>query len=214
MLLLLVVLVAAGGTATEVVTIDSSGINTTTNVLTITRGVLGTTARAIPAGLAINAWSASATVTTIDEGGTYAAGDVTLTVADSTGFISGGKCLIDNEIITIDAVNGNDLTVQRAKFGTGDVDHNNGVNVTLLTDNGVYLANYWTEGESFTGGTSNASATVDYAVSTQATDDTKYIVSLTSAGATDHILNSSLQFTQGRTYKFDLSDCSCTNYPL
>ena len=78
----------------------------------------------------------------------------------------------------------------------------------------MYLANYWTEGESFTGGTSNASATVDYAVSTQATDDTKYIVSLTSAGATDHILNSSLQFTQGRTYKFDLSDSSCTNYPL
>ena len=206
--------VAVGGTATEVVTIDSSGINTTTNVLTITRGVLGTTPRAIPAGLSINAWSASATVTTIDEGGTYAAGDVTLTVADSTGFISGGKCLINNEIITIDAVNGNDLTVQRAKFGTGDVDHNNGVNVTLLTDNGVYLANYWTETESFTGGTSNASATVDFDVSTQATDDTKYIVSLTSAGATDHILDTSLQFTIGRKYIFDVSDSSCTNYPL
>ncbi len=205
---------AVGGTATEVVTIDSSGINTTTNVLTITRGVLGTTARAIPAGLAINAWSASATVTTIDEGGTYAAGDTTLTVADSTGFISGGFVLIDNEIIKIDAVNGNDLTVQRARYGTGDVDHNNGVNVTLLTDNGVYLANYWTESESFTGGTSNASATVDFDVSTQATDDTKYIVSLTSAGATDHILETSIQFTEGRKYIFDLSDSSNTNYPL
>ena len=33
--------VAVGGTATEVVTIDSSGINTTTNVLTVTRGRLG-----------------------------------------------------------------------------------------------------------------------------------------------------------------------------
>ena len=199
---------------TEIVTIDASGINTTTNVLTITRARLGTTARAIPGGLSINAWSASATVTTIDEGGTYAAGDTTLTVADSTGFISGGFVLIDNEILKIDAVNGNDLTVQRARFGTGDVDHNNGVNVTLLTDNGVYLANYWTEAESFTGGTSNASATCGFDVSAQATDDTKYITSLTSAGATDHILESTIQMTQGRTYIFDVSDSSCTNYPL
>ena len=199
---------------TEIVTIDSSGINTTTNVLTVTRARLGTTARAIVGGLAINAWSASATVTTIDEGGTYAAGDTTLTVADSTGFISGGFALVDNEIIKISAVNGNDLTVERARYGTGDVDHNNGVNVTLLTDNGVYLANYWTEAESFTGGTSNASATAGFDVSTQATDDTKYILSTTSAGATNHELESTIQMTQGRKYIFDLSDASCTNYPL
>ena len=199
---------------TEIVTIDSSGINTTTNVLTVTRARLGTTARAIVGGLAINAWSASATVTTIDEGGTYAAGDTTLTVADSTGFISGGFALVDNEIIKISAVNGNDLTVERARYGTGDVDHNNGVNVTLLTDNGVYLANYWTEAESFTGGTSNASATAGFDVSTQATDDTKYILSTTSAGATNHELESTIQMTQGRKYIFDLSDASCNNYPL
>ena len=52
----------------EVMTINSSGINTTTNVLQITRGQLGTAAAAIPAGSQINAWSASATVSTIAEG--------------------------------------------------------------------------------------------------------------------------------------------------
>ncbi len=199
---------------TEVVTIDASGINTSNNTLTVTRARLGTTARAIPGGLAINAWSASATVTTIDEGGTYAASDATLTVADSTGFISGGKILIDNEILTIDAVNGNDLTVQRGRYGTADVDHNNGVNVTLLTDNGVYLANYWTEGENITGGTSNASATVDFPVSTQALIETKYVLSDTGVNGTDHTLRTNVQMTQGRTYIFNLENATCNNHPL
>ena len=55
--------------------------------------------------------------------------------------------LIDNEILNITDVAGNDITVERAQYGTGDVDHNNGATVTLLTDNGVYLANYFTEAE-------------------------------------------------------------------
>merc|ERR1711981_1081992 len=74
----------------EVMTINSSGINTTTNQLTLTRGQLGSTAAAIPAGSAVNASSASATVTTIAEGATYVTGDTTLTVANSTGFTTGG----------------------------------------------------------------------------------------------------------------------------
>ena len=93
---------------------------------------------------------------------TYAAGDVTLTVTDSTGFVSGGVVIIDNELATIGAVNGNDLTLSRGAYGTSDVDHNDGVNVTLLTDNGVYLANYFSEGETVTGGTSNASAVLNF----------------------------------------------------
>ena len=86
-----------------------------TNSLTVTRATTSVQLQeqSLAVVLQVNAWSASATVTTIDEGGTYAASDQTLTVADSTGFISGGIILIDNEILTIDAVNGNDLTVQR-----------------------------------------------------------------------------------------------------
>ena len=198
----------------EVVTINVGGINTTTNVTTITRSALGTTARTIPAGLALNAWSASATVTTVNEGATYAASDTTLTVTDSTGFVSGGVVLIDNELATIDQVNGNDLTLQRGRYGTGDVDHNDGVNVTLLTDNGTYLGNYFSEGETITGGSSNASVTLDFLSTSSATILTKYLFTSTSSSATDHFYDSTLSLDIDRTYKFDISDASCTNLPL
>ena len=198
--------------ATEVVSINSSGINTTTNVLTVTRGALGTTPLVIPAGRASNAWSASATVTTIDEGATFASGDLTLTVADSTGFVSGSKMLIDNEILNITDVAGNDITVERAQYGTGDVDHNNGATVTLLTDNGVYLANYFTEGENISGGTSNASATLAFTATSDAVINTKYLVSETQGSG--HVELASVLIRTDRTYKFDLADSSNNNYPL
>ena len=123
-----------------------------------------------------NAWSASATVTTINEGATYAAGDTTLTVTDSTGFVSGGVVMIDNELCTIDQVNGNDLTLTRGRYGTADVDHNDGVNVTLLVDNGTYLVNYFSEGETITGGTSNASAGLSFLTKLDAVIENKYVV--------------------------------------
>lgn len=198
----------------EVVTIDASGVDTATNIVTVTRSALGTTARTVPAGLASNAWSASAVVTTINEGATFATGDSTLTVTDSTGFVSGGVVLIDNELCTVDQVNGNDLTLTRGIYGTADVDHNDGVNVTLLTDNGTYLVNYFSEGETITGGTSNASAGLNFATTTSASILSKYVVTTTGPSATDHIYIGQLQLNIDRTYKFDLTDSSNTNYPL
>ena len=198
----------------EVVTIDASGINDLLDQVTVTRARLGTTARTIPAGLATNAWSASATVTTINEGATYAAGDTTLTVTDSTGFVSGGVVLIDNELCVIDAVNGNDLTLTRGRYGTADVDHNDGVNVTLLTDNGIYLVNYFQEGETITGGTSNASAGLNYVSTQSAVIDNKYVVTTTGSSATDHIFIGQLSLNIDLTYLFDLSHSSNTGYPL
>ena len=198
----------------EVVTINSSGINTTTNQLTITRAALGTTALAIPAGSQVNAWAASATVTTIAEGATYVAGDTTLTVANSTGFTSGGIVIVDNELLQISEVNGNDLTVVRGRYGTADVDHNDGVNVTLLTNNGIYLLNYWSEGETITGSASNATSILNFNTGVGATINNKYIISETSAVATDHAVIFAPGFNVGRTYKYDLSDSSNTNYPL
>ena len=198
---------------TEIVSINASGINTTTNVLTVTRQALGTSATVIKAGQVCNAWSASATVTTIDEGATYAAGDQTLTVADSTGFVSGSFILIDNEILNITDVAGNDITVERGQYGTGDVDHNNGATVTLLTDNGIYLANYFTEAETISGGTSNASATLAFATTESAVLNTKYLLSLTQ-GSGHTLPSTGIELRIGRLYKFDLSDSSNNNYPL
>ncbi len=209
--------VTLGSTAdasAEVVTIDASGVDTATNIVTVSRSALGTTARVVPAGLASNAWSASATVTTINEGATFASGDSTLTVTDSTGFVSGGVVVIDNELCTIDQVNGNDLTLTRGIYGTADVDHNDGVNVTLLIDNGTYLVNYFSEGETITGGTSNASAGLNFTTNVSATIQTKYVVTSTGSSATDHVYIGQLQLNIDRSYKFDLSDSSNTGYPL
>jgi len=200
----------AGG---EIAQVDVGGINLTDNTLTVTRGVLGTTAASISPGQAVNAWSSSATVSTIDEGATFVAGDGTLTLLDSTGFISGGFAIIDNEIVEITDVNGNDLTLNRGVYGTADVDHNNGSTVTLLQDNGTYLLNYFTEGETITGATSNASAVLAFDTTTTADTQTKYLLSETPS-STDHILLGSVFFTPGRTYVFDLTDASNTNYPL
>ena len=208
-----VTLGAADDASAEVVTIDASGINTTTNAVTVTRAQLGSTARTVPAGLSSNAWSASATVTTINEGATYTAGDTALTVTDSTGFVSGSTVIIDNELCTVDQVNGNDLTLVRGRFGTADVDHNDGVNVTLLVDNGTYLVNYFSEGETVTGGTSNASAILSFLTNTNAVIENKYVTTLTNGG-TDHIFQNQVSLNIDLTYKFDLSDATCSNYPL
>ena len=198
----------------EVMTINSSGINTTTNVLQLSRGQLGTTADVIPAGSQINAWSASATVSTIAEGATYVAGDTVLTVANSTGFTSGSIIIVDNELMQISEVNGNDLSVVRGRYGTTDVDHNDGVNVTLLTDNGIYLLNYFSEGETVTGSQSNATVALNFNTAQGATIDTKYVISTTSVGATDHIIQTINTYDLNRTYKYNLEDSTCTNYPL
>ena len=198
----------------EVMSINSSGINTTTNVLQISRGQLGSTAAAIPAGSQINAWSASATVSTIAEGATYVAGDNVLTVANSTGFTSGSIIIVDNELMQISEVNGNDLSVVRGRYGTTDVDHNDGVNVTLLTDNGIYLLNYFSEGETVTGSQSNATVALNFNTAQGATIDTKYVISTTSVGATDHIIQTINTYNLNRTYKYNLEDSTCTNYPL
>ena len=208
-----VTLGAADDTSAEVVTIDASGINTTTNAVTVTRAQLGSTARTVPAGLSSNAWSASATVTTINEGATYTAGDTALTVTDSTGFVSGSTVIIDNELCTVDQVNGNDLTLVRGRYGTADVDHNDGVNVTLLVDNGTYLVNYFSEGETITGGTSNASAILSFLTNTNAVIENKYVTTLTNGG-TDHVFQNQVSLNIDLTYKFDLSDATCNNYPL
>ena len=208
-----VTLGGADDSDSEVVTINAGGIDDTVDQVTVTRSALGTTARTVPAGLSSNAWSASATVTTINEGATYTAGDTTLTVTDSTGFVSGGIVLIDNELCSIDQVNGNDLTLVRARYGTADVDHNDGVNVTLLTDNGTYLVNYFQEGETITGGTSNASAGLSFLTNQDATIENKYVVTQTNGG-TDHVFFGTLQLNIDLTYKFDLSDATNANYPL
>jgi hypothetical protein len=207
---------AVGGT--EIIQIDASGINTTTNELTVTRGIYGTTASAISAGKFAKSFIDSATVTTISEGATYAASDVTLTVTDATGFLEGSYIRIDNEILFIESVAGNDLTVTRGQYGTSDVNHNDGVTITQLTDSGDYYLNWFTEAESVSGGTSSATIDLNFSQgSTDVENNDRFIIAADSAsnpyqyplvGAT--IAN----FDNERVYRYDQSDVSNVGHPF
>lgn len=201
-------------TGTEIISIDPSGINLTTNVLTVTRGVYGTTSSAIPAGAFAKTFFDSATVTTINEGATFAASDTTLTVTDSTGLLEGGYIRIDNELIMIESIAGNDLTVTRGQYGTSDVNHNDGATVTQLTDAGDYYLNFFTEFEGIAGGTSNATITMNFSQgSTSVTNTPKFIV---ADGASTNVyqlpLNTVLNIE--RVYRYYQEDASNVGHPF
>lgn len=213
---LLVLSTDAAATGTEIAQIDASGIDTTTNVLTITRSVYGTTASAIPAGSYAKTFIDSATTTTISEGGTYAAADVTLTVTDATGFLEGSFIRIDNEILQVDAVAGNDLTVQRGRYGTSGVNHNDGATITQLTDSGDYYLNFFTEGEGVAGSSSSATTDLNFTQGSTNIDNTdKFIIaedSISNAYRFPLSGDSVSGIDAERTYRYDQSDSSNTGH--
>lgn len=203
-----------GTAGTEIISIDPSGINLTNNVLTVTRGVYGTTSSAIPAGAFAKTFFDSATVTTINEGATYAASDTTLTVTDSTGLLEGGFIRIDNELIRIDAIAGNDLTVTRGQYGTSDVNHNDGATVTQLTDAGDYYLNFFTELEGISGGTSSATITMNFSQgSTSVTNTPKFVV---ADGASTNVYELPLNtiLNSERVYRYYQEDSSNAGHPF
>jgi len=203
---------------TEIIQIDPSGIDTVTNTLTVTRGVYGTTAAAIPAGSYAKSFIDSATTTTINEGATYAAADVTLTVTDATGFLEGSFIRIGNEILAITAVAGNDLTVTRGQYGTSAVDHTDGATITQLTDSGDYYLNFFTEAESVAGGTSNATIDLNFTQGSNSIDNSdKFLISQNApAGPFYYPLTADVisGIDNERTYRYDQSDSSNTGHPL
>ena len=215
-LLMLAVDPAAAGT--EIVQINASGIDTATNTLTITRGVYGTTASAIPCGKFVKSFIDSATTTTINEGATFAAADVTLTVTDATGFLEGSFIRIGNEILSITAVAGNDLTVERGQYGTSAVDHTDGGTITQLTDSGDYYLNFFTEAESVAGGTSNATIDLNFTQGSNSIDNSDKFLISQNAPAGPFFFPLTADVISGidneRTYRYDQSDASNTGHPL
>ena len=198
--------------ASEIIEIDATGINVANNVLTVTRGVYGTTAQAIPAGSFAKAYIDSATTSTIDESGTFASGDTTLTIADATGFLSGAYILIGNEILEVSEVAGNDLTVVRGRYGTSAVNHNDGSAITQLTDAGDYYLNFFTEGETLTGGTSAATVALNFSQgSSDIINADKFIYAEGSAGGV-YGLPLAPEMAVDRTVRYHQTDASNTGH--
>lgn len=201
-------------TGTEVVTIDAGGIDVNTNTLTITRGVYGTTASAIPGGQYAKSFIDSATASTINEGATFTAADVTLTLTDATGFLEGSYIRIGNEIMSVTTVAGNDLTIVRGQYGTSAVDHNDGSAVTQMTDAGDYYLNFFTESEGLQGGTSNATISSNVTQgSNSITNADRFTIAEGSIGGVYEYITLA-NHNNERTYRYDQSDSSNTGHPF
>ena len=105
------------------------------NDVTVTRGQLATSAVSHAAATSITLIETAGTDTTISEGGTYSDSDVTLTVASAAALGAGTNSYIriDDEILQVSSIAGNDLTVVRAQLGTTAASHANNTAVYLQT---------------------------------------------------------------------------------
>ena len=205
----------ADNAAAEVATITgiafyNSPTNTGGATLTVTRGTFGTTAVAHTPGQYLQAYTPSGTTTTINEGAVFQSTDLTVTVTNGTTVVSGQYILVGNEVMLCSAVAGNDLTVERGKWGTTAANHNDGSTVTPLvaTAGATGAAKWFASAEVLTGGTNNATMNVSdpLTVTSNVGFQSRFIWS-TTAGQE---LLPDTQFTvdKYRTYRWDISDAS------
>ena len=105
------------------------------NDVTVSRGQLATSAVSHAAATNITLIEPAGTSSTINEGGTFSNSDVTLSVTSSAALGAGTNSYIriDDEILQVSSIAGNDLTVVRAQLGTTAAAHTDGSTVNLQT---------------------------------------------------------------------------------
>jgi len=103
--------------------------------VSVTRGQYSTSAASHAAGANITLIEPAGSATTLNEGATLTASDTTVTVTSvaTLGATTNSYIEIDDEIMQVTAVSGNDLTVARAQLGTSAASHTDGVAVDLRT---------------------------------------------------------------------------------
>ena len=105
------------------------------NDVTVSRGQLATSSVSHAAATSITLIEPAGTSSTIAEGGTYSDSDVTLTVTSAAALGAGTNSYIriDDEILQVSSIAGNDLTVVRGQLGTTAASHADGSSVSLQT---------------------------------------------------------------------------------
>lgn len=81
----------------------------------------------------------------------FAAGSTSLIVADPLGASVGDLLKIGKEIVQISSITGNKFTVQRAKEGTANIDHYNGIEVSLYKAKYNFTPNFQISTSNFSG---------------------------------------------------------------
>lgn len=96
--------------------------------------------------------------TTLNEGGLLSASDTTITVTSSTGIAASDTILIEEELITVGGVSGNDLTgCTRGVSGTTAATHVDGTVVRLATGNASTSSDFTGWGSAAAGGLTTTS---------------------------------------------------------
>ena len=105
------------------------------NDVVVTRGQLATAAVSHAAGSQVTLIEGAGSASTINEGSTFTDADTTLSVASvaTLGAGTNSYIRIDDEILQVSGVAGNDLTVTRGALATTAAAHTDGSAVTLLT---------------------------------------------------------------------------------
>ena len=177
----------------------------------VTRAQWGTSAAAHKPGQYVSLFTEATTTTTINEGAPFAAGDTTLSVTDGTAVVSGALIRVNNEVLQVTNVTGNDLTVTRAQWGTTDAQHADGSTVTPLTQ-GQQVQVQWFDGaEQLTGGTTNATVDTQFSPTSSAVYITGFAWGTVAGRELDP---SGFSMDVDRTYLFDQSDSTNTGLPL
>ena len=218
----------AGG-GVESVTIASKGSGYTYgDVITVPVGALG-------GGVSSNRLALF-----VDAAG-FGRDETLLTVANSTGFSIGDKLIITDEIVTITAVAGNNLTVTRGSDNTDVVDHVDDVAVRLITpfyrfnkDSVIQFGNDSARVDEYDSATQQLTVYyidetdieinentifVDQSsptkqVGTTTVEDTSLRFRFRKEGSTEWFRNISLDIQKTYRYIFDTSDASLVNRNL
>ncbi|AFK66263.1 hypothetical protein SWPG_00009 [Synechococcus phage S-CBM2] len=104
--------------------------------LTVVRAQLGTSAATYAYGTSVDLLNKSVNTTTVNDGNALETADTVITVASSTGISNNDLINIDNEVMLVTNVNGNNLTVTRGSLNTTAASHADGANVNLLEPEG------------------------------------------------------------------------------
>lgn len=104
------------------------------NDVTVLRGQLATAATSHAAGTSVTLIEPQADATTINEGATFSSSDTTLTVTNAVplNVAINSYIQIENEILQVTAISGNNLTVTRGQLGTTAATHADATAVTKL----------------------------------------------------------------------------------
>lgn len=198
--------ISTGG---EIMQISSlSGYNAT-----VTRAQIGTTAVAQTPGSNAIIFRASATTTTINEGAPFDSSDTTLTVSSAASIVVGDYLRINNEILTIQSINGNDLSVSRASLGTTAATHADGATCTVYQTTQICSFQFF----NFTEEVDNGSgATVDLnvvaaGIALPFSQNSRFVYDL---NGTDYEFPENISVDAERIVKFDQSDSSNTGNTL